>query len=217
MAVYMSTLDADARVIWDYMLMHHELKPADAIFILGSTDLRVGDRAAELYHQGLAPFVICSGGNGKVSIFDKPEAQMHAEVLEKNGVPRDKIILEERASNTGENILFTKALVAERGLQFHSFILVQKPYMERRTYATFRKQWPEAECIVTSPRISYDEYASTEELKHKFISLMTGDLQRIKEYPVLGYQIPQDIPADVWGAYERLVAAGFTKYAISVT
>ena len=38
---------------------------------------------------------------------------------------------------------------------------------------------------------------------------MVGDLQRIRIYPALGFQIPQEIPDDVWEAYERLVAAGY--------
>lgn len=43
---------------------------------------------------------------------------------------------------------------------------------------------------------------------------MVGDLQRIKEYPAVGFQIPQDIPSDVWEAYEQLVALGYDEYLI---
>ena len=41
------------------------------------------------------------------------------------------------------------------------------------------------------------------------VSIMVGDLQRVKLYAEKGFQIPQDIPADVWDAYEALVAAGY--------
>ena len=41
---------------------------------------------------------------------------------------------------------------------------------------------------------------------------MVGDLQRIKLYPALGYQIAQEIPDDVWSAFEELVRAGYDKY-----
>jgi hypothetical protein len=43
---------------------------------------------------------------------------------------------------------------------------------------------------------------------------MVGDLQRIRLYPEKGFQIHQDIPDDVWDAYEELVKAGYTKYLI---
>ncbi len=38
---------------------------------------------------------------------------------------------------------------------------------------------------------------------------MVGDLQRVKLYAEKGFQIPQDIPPDVWAAFEALVAAGY--------
>ena len=66
------------------------------------------------------------------------------------GVAREHILIENRSTNTGENVLFTRRLLAERGLDPARFIVVQKPYMERRSYATFRKVWPEKEIIVTS-------------------------------------------------------------------
>jgi len=37
-------------------------------------------------------------------------------------------------------------------------------------------------------------------------------LQRIKAYPAKGFQIYQEIPADVWDAYEQLVSAGYDKH-----
>ena len=44
---------------------------------------------------------------------------------------------------------------------------------------------------------------------------MVGDLQRIRIYPEKGFQIPQDIPDEVWAAYERLVGWGFTRHLAS--
>ena len=36
-------------------------------------------------------------------------------------------------------------------------ICVQKPYMERRTFATGKIWWPETEILVTSPLLSIDD------------------------------------------------------------
>ena len=43
---------------------------------------------------------------------------------------------------------------------------------------------------------------------------MIGDLQRIRVYPERGYQIPQEIPDDVWAAFEALVAAGYDGHLV---
>ncbi len=85
--------------------------------------------------------------------------------------------------------------------------------MERRSFATFMKLWPEKQAIVTSPQVSLDEYLekySNDTLPiDEVVSIMVGDLQRVKLYAEKGFQIPQDIPPDVWAAFEALVAAGY--------
>ena len=206
-------IDQLAKIIWDYMLMRQEIKPMDAIFALGSNDTRVATRAGELYLQGYGKYVICAGGNGKASDFSRPEAEIFSEIIIKQGVPVEKILLESNSTNTGENVLFVKKFLEEKCLKLQSFLLVQKPYMERRTFATFRKQWPEPECLVTSPQLSYEEYTQNDEVfKERFINVMVGDLQRIREYPKLGFQIEQEIPDIVWIAWEQLIQLGYTKY-----
>jgi hypothetical protein len=47
------------------------------------------------------------------------------------------------------------------------------------------------------------------------VGIMAGDLQRIQLYPAKGFQIHQEIPDDVWRAYEQLVEAGYDKYLIN--
>jgi hypothetical protein len=90
--------------------------------------------------------------------------------------------------------------------------------MERRSYATFRKVWPEKHVIVTSPRVALDDYLATysnETLStDDVVSIMVGDLQRIRVYPERGFQIPQHIPDDVWQAFEALVAAGYDRHLV---
>lgn len=74
------------------MHVKQELSKSDIIFVLGSNDLRVADRATEIYKKGLAPIVICSGGNGKRSDFNEPEAKLFSERMISLGVPKEKIL-----------------------------------------------------------------------------------------------------------------------------
>lgn len=201
--------------VWDYHLMHQDLAPADAILVLCSHDTVVAEHGARLFLDGWAPLLIFSGGLGSITkrLWTDPEADRFAGIAERMGVPRDRMLIENRSTNTGENILFTQALLAALGIDPQSFIVVQKPYMERRSYATFRKLWPGKPVIVTSPRLSLDEYLerfSHEALSQdEVISIMIGDLQRIRVYPEKGFQIDQDIPPDVWDAFNELVRAGY--------
>jgi uncharacterized SAM-binding protein YcdF (DUF218 family) len=143
-----------------------------------------------------------SGGLGNLTqnIWTEPEAEKFAAVAVLRGVPEDVLLIENRSTNTGENILFTQQLLKEKGLVLNDFILVQKPYMERRSYATFKKHWPEKNLLVTSPQISFEDYPTDIITIEKVINIMTGDLQRIKIYPAKGFQIYQPIPTNIWDA-----------------
>jgi uncharacterized SAM-binding protein YcdF (DUF218 family) len=210
------TVDELAQRIWNYMLLGHELVPSDIILALGSNDLRVAEHAAALYLRGLAPLLLFSGNVGALTRgqFDQPEADKFAEVALAKGVPAAAILREPRSTNTGENIQFSRQLLAERGLDPQRLILVQKPYMERRTYATFMNFWPGKDIRVSSPPSTYADYFNEVLPKDRVINIMVGDLQRIKIYPAKGFQIPQAIPAEVWQAYEQLLALGYNKHLI---
>jgi uncharacterized SAM-binding protein YcdF (DUF218 family) len=209
-----------AEKLWRYHQLNHELSKADAILVLCSHDLGVARRGAELFLEGWAPILIFSGGLGSITgtLWSEPEADQFARIALDLGVPRDRILIENRSTNTGQNVLFTKQLLADCRIDPQTFIVVQKPYMERRSYATFRKMWPEKQLLVTSPRVSFDEYlarySNAQLSAEDVVSIMVGDLQRISVYPAKGFQIEQEIPPDVWMAYEELVAAGYDRHLV---
>src|SRR5262245_58658559 len=209
-----------AEKLWHYHQLHHQLEPADAILVLCSHDKKVAERGARLFLEDWAPLLIFSGGLGVITsgLWQPPEAEQFAEIAIGLGVQAEKILIENRSTNTGENILFTRRLLAEKQIDVEKFIVVQKPYMERRSFATFRQVWPEKNILITSPQVSFDEYlnnyVNSELSSDDVISIMVGDLQRIKVYPEKGFQIHQEIPDDVWSAYEELVRAGHNRHLI---
>eukprot|EP00049_Salpingoeca_infusionum_P027283 m.31497 g.31497 ORF g.31497 m.31497 type:complete len:231 (+) comp9423_c0_seq1:183-875(+) len=193
--------------VWQYHLMGHTVAPSDCIFVLCSNDLRVAEYAATLYAQGLAPIVLVSGGTGRFTEgFDKPEAEVFADIMKARGVPDTALLLETTATNTGENVTKSFTLMTSSGYNFKRFILVQKPFMERRTYATFMKQWPDATSVadvrVTSPPIPLSDYATTEFPLAKVAEAVLSDFERIVSYAKRGFQTPQDIPDTAQRAYE---------------
>jgi uncharacterized SAM-binding protein YcdF (DUF218 family) len=205
-----------AKKLWNYHQLHHTLEPSDCILVLGSMDTRTAERGADVYLQGYAPIILFSGGLGKLTknMWSGTEADLFATIALDKGVPREAIFIENKSTNTGENILFTQQLLQEKNLNPERFIVVQKPYMERRSYATFKKHWPHKQLLVTSPLLSFEEYPTDDIPVEKLINMMVGDLQRIKLYPEKGFQIYQEIPDEVWNAYEQLVAMGFNKQLV---
>jgi uncharacterized SAM-binding protein YcdF (DUF218 family) len=206
-------VDAFARIVWDYHHLNHALEKADCIIALGSHDTRVAERGAEVFLGGWAPLIVFSGNLGALTsaIWDRPEAEIFADVAMRMGVPEDRILVEKASTNTGENVDFSRTLLLEKGVHPKKAIVVQKPYMERRSYATFRKRWPDLEVIVTSPQLDFDAYATEAITRDDVIHIMVGDLQRILLYAEKGWQIRQEVPAEVMEAYAGLVAAGYTR------
>ena len=212
-----TTTDDLARVLWNYMLLGHELEPADVILALGSNDVRVGEHAARLFLRGLAPLLVCSGHVGRLTAgrFEKSEAETFADAAVRLGVPRSAILLEARSTNTGENIDLSRALLAARGVTPSRVILVQKPYMERRAWATFKRRWPEPDLRVTSPPIPYDVYPTPDIPRDLVIDILVGDVQRMQVYAERGFQVSQPMPEDVRAAWEELVARGYTGHLVA--
>lgn len=208
-------IDYYAKILWNYHKLNRKIEKADIILGFGSHDLHVAKRCAELFLEGYGDKIIFTGGFGRITkdLWNMTEAEKFAQVALEMSVPNETIIIENEASNTGENISKTKNLLKKLDLHPVSFLIVDKPYRERRTFATLKKQWPEIDFIITSPPYSYEEYCKFyshgEISKNEFISIMVGDLQRIDLYGKNGFQIEQEIPDEVWNAYYNLI---FLKY-----
>ncbi|NKQ52767.1 YdcF family protein [Amycolatopsis sp. K13G38] len=204
---------ADAEIIWRYHRLGHRLRQCDAAIALGCNDLGVAAHAAALYRRGLFPVVVFSGANSRETFvtFPRGEGVHYRERALELGVPDNAILVEPRATNTGENIILSRELLERTGIPVRRVLLVSMPYMERRAFATTRKTWPEVEPICSSVPMTLSEYAKTRDHGTELIDMMIGDLQRIIEYPGQGFAITQEIPPSVYAAYQRLVAAGFSS------
>ncbi|HYZ82899.1 MAG TPA: YdcF family protein [Bryobacteraceae bacterium] len=207
------------RTIWQYhQLGHHPIR-ADAIIALGTNDLRVAEFAAQLYCEGYGKLLICTGGIAHqgdllATPWNRTEAEMYAEVARRRGVPPDRILLEPRATNTAENIRFSRALLAAQPQRPRNVIFAVKPFMQRRTWATMAVEWPEMAATVASPSMTFDEYFTDELPAAKVLHIMMGDLQRIRVYARRGWSAPQHFPQEVEAAYQCLKSAGYTNHLL---
>ena len=205
------------QVIWDYLCLRQIPQKADVIVGFGNFNTNIARRAAELYHQGLAPKILFTGGLGRNTegLLPEPEAVRFAKVAIDCGVPREDILMEDKSTNTRENIEFTRQRLKETGIPCNRILGVHQPFMERRIAAAMGVYWPELDFSVTSPQVSIPEYLEAAGkqgiTENASVSVIVGDFQRIELYAKLGYQLPQYIPDEAWDAYHALVAMGFDK------
>ncbi|MEV0465467.1 YdcF family protein [Nocardia tengchongensis] len=215
----MTTLPAefrsDVETLWDYNQMHHTPRPVNVGIGLGGHDIGVATYAAELYHAGMFPLIVFTGANAPTTVerFPRGEANHFREHAIGLGVPAEAILVEPKATNTGDNIDFSRALLDEHGLlgSISSVMLISRPYQQRRSYAICRKRWPEVDVTCGSLPLALDDYVASIGDIERVMNMLVGDTQRVWVYPTKGWAIEQDVPAEVTAAYQRLVEAGFTR------
>jgi uncharacterized SAM-binding protein YcdF (DUF218 family) len=101
-----------------------EPSPSDVIIVLGaklighepSAVLRLRlDEAVKLYHQGYAPLIIASGAKGKDEQLS--EAVAMRDYLQTQGIPPERIIVEDKSFNTLQNLLNSRDIMQQQGLR----------------------------------------------------------------------------------------------------
>ena len=203
------------QVLWDYLRLGQEPQKADCIVGFGNFNDNIARRAAQLYHQGIAPKVLFTGGLGRNTegLLPEPEAIRFARTAMECGVPACDILVEDRSSNTKENIVFTREMLEQLNLPHGKILGVHQPFMERRIAAAMGVYWPELEFSVTSPQVTIPQYLEDAERQgvsqHVAVAVIVGDFQRMDLYAKLGYQLPQYIPDRAWEAFRELVDMGY--------
>ena len=196
--------------LWAYMSTLNSSKTSDAIILCCSYDLRVCDHACELLQAGLASQMIISGktGNWTRHLWQKPEAEVFLARALQNGVSQDQIILENEATNFGENIAFSRELIPNA----KTVTFVSKPNSLLRVKLTAEAQWPEVEAIVSAPNIQFPAEVSNIVGILGVVNEMVGDIERIQKYPALGYQAEHSLPEHILEAWHMLIEQGFTEH-----
>jgi len=184
-------------------------RKSDVIFVFGSTKHYVAKYAAKLYLEKFAPYILISGHKSERcnNLYAKTEADFMKKEIIKLKIPEEKIIIEENATNTLENVIFGIQTLVDQNIKINSAILVAKPFHLKRCFATFKKQFPQVELCCSCPKMTFTEYLSYEmtkneksknnKTKNEVIKRTVAELDRLKIYAEKGDIIKQDIPENV--------------------
>jgi uncharacterized SAM-binding protein YcdF (DUF218 family) len=212
-------LREDVETLWNFHRIDDPLAPVDVAIGLGSHDPSVAVYAAELFTKGLFPLVAFTGANAPTTVerFPRGEAVHYREIAMDAGVPDSAILVEPKAANTAENFEFTRELLHERGTPVSSALILSRPYQQRRAYTTAKKLWPDVDFLCSAIQQPLADYVQSIGDPKRVINMLVGDTQRLTVYAEAGYAIPQEIPAGVEAAYDRLINAGYDSRLIPTT
>lgn len=191
-------------------------KSADVVVGLGHFDRAIPRLCGELVRAGRARWIIFSGGIGAGSgDFTQPEAREFRDELQRHApdLVACVALLEERSTNTGENLAFTTAALAATrpdlipGETLRRAWIVATPCRLRRALATARLHWPAVQLWGTCPARTLDEeralYAG---LGQDLRAQLVGEVERLVSYPARGFIVPVSVPAEVLAAARTLGA-----------
>jgi uncharacterized SAM-binding protein YcdF (DUF218 family) len=187
---------------------------ADAVIGFGVFDLTLPRFCGELYTTGAAARIIFTGGYGAgTGTLGGPEADVWREELRCShpNIQDTHVLLENRSTNTAENIAFTAAQLAHEhpalmfGVGIRNMIIVASPSRLRRVQLTFRKHYPDVQVTRQLPDCDFDrEYALYQANGVDYLQHLAGEIKRLKEYPSRGWIVAEELPADILQAYDIL-------------
>ena len=164
--------------ISDYIFVADEPQAADAIFLLGGSHPEQPEYAAELYHRGLAKWLVPSGGisvkaekwpgvRSKADIYNgiyHSDCEFFTDVLVKNGVPLTAIIQENRSGHTRDNAFLSCEAVNEKGVEIKTAIIICKAFHARRCLMLYQMAFPNVDfrvCPVHCYNITKENWHNT--------------------------------------------------------
>ena len=204
-----------------FLYIGDKVEYSDIILGLGSIDYKVAEKCAELYNNGFGKYIIFTGncGKGTVGIIKNTEAENFRDIAIKNGVPSEKIFLEKDATTTFENYVYSREIIKENNLPVNSVIVVQKPYVERRSKAIAEKFLRDKKLYITSPEFEIEKfdkyyiankYTNIEEIVNEIVA----EIDINTKAPRYNLQVYQEIPKTIIEIFEELVSMGYSKYLI---
>ncbi len=150
----------EIKKITNYIFLESNPQQADLALVFGTRHQESINKTYELYQGKFINKILVSGGINKVT--GKNEAWEMSKKLIDLGVKQQDIILEDRSTNSLENVLFSKEII-DRKIGFNNIkkiIAVVKHYHSRRALMTLKKYFPKTIELLS---VSYEVYNFTKE------------------------------------------------------
>ncbi len=197
--------DLALKSLWDFLRVGDAPQPSDAIFLFGGPYADAAQTAADLFLAGLASLIVVTGnrGTGSGHFEGNSEADYFGRLLLNRGIDQAAILLEERATNTGENVDFGMKVLKQRLPEPRRLLLIASPGHLRRCVATFQKQFPVIE-VLGCPPDGLPSYFARQYSRRRVAERLVEEIDRLQSYPVHGYIVVTNIPSGILAATDDL-------------
>ncbi|MFM1931898.1 MAG: hypothetical protein RL226_1201 [Bacteroidota bacterium] len=127
------------RGVGNFLIRNDKPVQADALVVLGGNSYERGLEAERLYQAGMAPLIVCTGGNIP-SVFlalDTVvyESELTRSMMIRHGVPAENILALTSATSTREEAMELVQWATDQGIQ--SIVVVSSAFHTRRVGSVF--------------------------------------------------------------------------------
>lgn len=174
------------REIGDFLFVQDEPEKADLVIVIGGRRQERADKAVDLYLRGLTPKILFTGGDKRDA--GQVEATRLRDRAMERGVRPEDILVEDRAVNTMENVLYSCALV-DRELGFanlNTVILVSSPMHMRRVKQAFARHCPRHVRILSVPDDRQDVSRENWWTESTWRESVLRELEKVRDYAFKG-------------------------------
>ncbi len=173
----------DFDCITNFIFVEHEPAPADIILIPGGSRPQLIEKAVELYQQGLAPYILPSGGTNKKLPDWESEWKYLQNIALAKGVTEKAVLKEDQAKHTFDNAVLSWQVIQENDLKVKKAIFVCKAHHARRALLTYQTTFPSDVEFIICPIID-DRNVRKDNwfLDEAKIEIVMNEVKKIRQY-----------------------------------
>ena len=183
----------------NFLSVNDQPEKADALFLFGNYKSLIAEHAAKIFNKGYVSHVLITGF--KSDLLEEKEgneALFYENIMLENGVSESKIIIEEHASNTLENVQMGMKKLHSKGIYPKKLLLCAHATLLRRSQATFKKHYPEIETLCIPHEVPEDFWT-----EHR-IKDMLGEFKRLEKYSNKGDISRVSIPPEIQNILSKI-------------
>ena len=209
------------RDITEFIFLEDLPETADLIIVPGNTWPQPARRAAALYHEGMAPYIVVSGryskgqqtfagaaceGDRYKGVY-MTEADFLTDVLIREGVPETAVLQERKAEFTLENARYIRRLLEEKKMTVKKALICCQAFHARRCRMYFEYVFQDTDveflmCPAVTQEISRCSWMESQ----KGLDTVLGELRRCGEQFawMCGHQDRNGVPVPERNVHQNL-------------
>lgn len=190
--------------LFDYLNFKNKEIKSDILIGCGCIDAFIPLECVKLFNDYNYKKILFTGykGKGTIGKIKKSEAEIFRDIVIRNGINKDNILIEDKSMSTYSNIKNCFKIL--KNVDYKNIMVVHKPYVNRRLNLIIKKY---NNICVHNYDVSFNEFVKKSSMSEKqIIEEMVGEIYLLKNIHRV------KIEKNILKIYYNLINDGYKKY-----